>query len=79
LFADEGYLNYLSDFKDIGVAPCTVNLAWWNIDLHEITEKNGVILIDGEPLICFHFQGSRPHVNEYLDKLIYQPYYEEVK
>ena len=59
-FADQKYLdswpeNYpgLQIINDRGV-----NLAIWNADNYEISEAGGIINVDDEPLIFYHFSGA---------------------
>jgi hypothetical protein len=60
-FADQKYLEeFPSRFEAVRVIHHPgANLAPWNISNHQITEQKGQVLVDGRPLIFFHFQGLK--------------------
>lgn len=68
-FADQKYLDEWPDrFKGVVVLEHKgVNVAGWNIRNYRITEQDGMICIDGIPLICFHFAGFK-EVRPYIYK-----------
>lgn len=61
--ADQGYLNILHpDYDAYNALSCPhpgVNLAPWNIGKHKVTEENGIKLVDGQNLICYHYHEFR--------------------
>jgi hypothetical protein len=71
-FADQGYLNTWPEryptlviIEDKGV-----NLAVWNADNYVIEERDGQFLIDGEPLIFYHFHGVKLLPDSSLDVMV---------
>jgi len=58
------YFPKISVINDFGL-----NVAWWNLKEREITVKEGQFLINGKPLIFFHFSS---YVNQ--SKLTKRPY-----
>jgi hypothetical protein len=64
---DQGYMNewpktypHLHELADKGV-----NLSTWNIENYTITSPQpNQFLIDGEPLICYHFHGLKIYFDE---------------
>lgn len=90
-FADQRYLDHFPElFSGISVIALPgADVAPWNLRRHAITTAaDGSVLVDGEPLIFFHFhglrlEGSRFHFNHvpYLARttavlrdLVYHPY-----
>jgi hypothetical protein len=90
-FADQGYLDRFPElFPGVSVIDLPgADVAPWNLRRHAITQSTeGGVLVDGEPLIFFHFhglrlEGSRFHFKHvpYLAKttpalrdLVYLPY-----
>lgn len=95
-YADQKYLDYWPDrfagvvvlkHKGAGLAP-------WNIDNYDYSIENDKLLIDGQPLIMYHFQGLTQenrwmydlHMSTYKTKLpkillerLYYPYIEDLK
>jgi hypothetical protein len=66
-FADQKYLDaWPNRWPGIRVIEHPgVNLAPWNIESHILSEKDGALLVDNAPLVCFHFHGVRS-VNDYV-------------
>jgi hypothetical protein len=60
-FGDQGYLNRWPElFKGVRVLRNPrVNLAPWNLANQEIDERGGVPVIDGKPVVFYHFQGVK--------------------
>jgi hypothetical protein len=90
-FADEGYLEdwpsrfrgvVVSQHKGIGFAP-------WNAADHELSVRDGVVFVDSDPLVFYHFAAVRmtrsyllrhdlpyygTRMTRALKKLVYGPY-----
>jgi hypothetical protein len=66
-FADQKYLEeFPARFDAVRVINHPgANLAPWNVANHHIVDGGSRILVDGEPLIFFHFQGLR-QINGWL-------------
>ena len=92
-FADQGYLDrFPEEFTGVSVIDLPgADVAPWNLRRHKVTAaKGGIILVDGQPLIFFHFHGLRLQGNRFhfkhvpylakttppLRDLIYRPYCE---
>lgn len=90
-FADQKYLDRFSAlFRGVLVLKhAGANLAPWNIGRHLLSEADGRILVDGQPLIFYHFHNFkrmfpfvwRTHHREnhipyypFLARLLYRPY-----
>ncbi len=84
---DQGYLTeWPNKYKGVYVLPdLGVNLSTWNIANYSIKESgSGHFLIDGQPLICYHFHGMRLYFDRknrvqaapitVFNKDIYRPY-----
>lgn len=61
-FTEEGYLNIFKTepqkFKGIKICGHPgVNLAPWNVGKHRVEQVDEGFLVDGLPLICYHYQG----------------------
>jgi hypothetical protein len=64
LFTDQKWMNLLPCFVDQGVLISRnpgYNLAHWNMHERELSFSNGQYLVDGCPLVFFHFSGFDPH------------------
>ena len=94
-YADQGYLDeFPSRFPGTVVLEDPgINVAPWNLGRHEISEgPNGALLVDGRPLVFYHFHGLRkkgdwiyPNLATYKADLtrvvrdrIYRPYIAEL-
>ena len=92
-FADQGYLDRFPElFSGVSVIDLPgADVAPWNLRRHAITQSTeGGVLVDGEPLIFFHFHGLRLEGNRFhfkhvpylarttpaLRDLVYRPYCE---
>lgn len=89
-FADQKYLDsFPGMFKGVLVLTNPgANLAPWNMASHRLEERGGHLLVDGEPLIFFHFHNFRklgpfwrtPHreykysPQSFLTRVLYRPY-----
>lgn len=90
-FADQKYLDrFLEKFKGVLVLDHPgANLAPWNMGRHQLQEREGEILVDGQKLIFFHFHNFkrlagivwRIHHRDnfippyrFLARLLYRPY-----
>jgi hypothetical protein len=95
-FADQKYLDQFPERFDRVKILCHpgVNLAPWNLDHHTLKLEGGRLLVDGKPLIFFHFHGLRridrfvwstvhPMYKAPLEKNVrnwlYRPYVEAIK
>lgn len=60
-YADQKYLDRWPE-RFPGTAVIThpgANLAPWNLAAHRLTERHGAVLVDGQPLLFFHFHRLR--------------------
>jgi hypothetical protein len=90
-FADQKYLDRFTElFRGVLVLDHPgANLAAWNMGSHQLQEQAGHILVDGAPLVFFHFHnfkrlfGGAWHVEHhdnyvpyypFLARLLYRPY-----
>lgn len=92
-FADQKYLDaWPARYGErLGIAPKSVDLGPWGIGKDELTTKEGVPHICGEPVVLYHYQGlrlfSRRHyylgyyyhhpVSKILE-ILYEPYIREL-
>lgn len=54
----EGYLDELVKNPQVVVSKHPgIHLAWWNINNHHISMPAGQVLVDGQPVVCVHYQG----------------------
>ena len=60
-FADQKYLDRFPElFRQVAiVAHKGVNLAPYNVNNYEVTEAGGRIMVDDQPLLCYHFHSVR--------------------
>jgi hypothetical protein len=64
LFTDQKWMNLVPCFHDKGVLVSRnpgYNLAHWNMHEREVHFNQGEYLVDGYPLVFFHFSGFDPH------------------
>jgi hypothetical protein len=88
-FADQKYLDDWPDrFEGVHVLRhAGGGLAPWNLDRHTLRRENGKILVDGDPLVFFHFHRLRMRADGGYDwrapgylglgparELVYRPY-----
>lgn len=90
-FADQKYLDRFAElFGGVLVLDHPgANLAPWNLGTHALRERDGAILVDGRPLIFFHFQNFKRIAgpvwrtlhrenlvprHPFLARLLYRPY-----
>jgi hypothetical protein len=88
-FADQKYLDdWPERFEGVHVLRHPGGgLAPWNLDRHTLTREDGQVLVDGEPLVFFHFHRVRMRVDGRYDwrahgylglgpagELVYGPY-----
>lgn len=88
-YGDQKYLNKFSDLFPCGEeSKCLgLNLAPWNIDNYVISMENGLVKVDDELLILYHFQGlqifddgsaslyiGNKRIIDTYKRLIYTPY-----
>ena len=66
-FADQKYLDqWPYRFESVTVLQNKgVNLAPWNIENYSVSDDRNGVLVDGEPLIFFHFHGFR-QMNQWM-------------
>ncbi len=70
-YADQGYLNWFpKQFDGVKIiANPGVNLAPWNLKTHELSlSSQNHVLVDGSPLVLFHFHGIRKRWDRFLLK-----------
>jgi hypothetical protein len=69
-FGDQKYLDdWPQRFRRVVVAQhAGIGLAHWNINEHMLTRQHGHVLVDGRPLVCYHFSCFR-----LINRIVYQP------
>lgn len=92
-YADQKYLDaWPARYGErVGIAPKSVNLGPWGIGKDELTIKDGVPHICGEPLVLYHYQGLRlfskrqyylgyyyHHSVSGILEILYEPYIKEL-
>lgn len=92
-YADQRYLDDLMARFPTGRASDHpgLNAAPWNIGRYEVSHRDSRVLLDGESLLLYHFQGLRLLSRSWIDlyggdcrldasirKLIYRPYLQEL-
>jgi len=95
-YADQGYLNWFPTlFRGVSILDDPgINLAPWNLANHQVHVENGKVMVDGKPLVFFHFadfiQLSKWHysantsgaliwLTPRLRRLIFHPYIEMLR
>lgn len=60
-FADQKYLDAWPEMygDHLAIAPKTLDLGPWGIGRGELTSRDGQLLINGQPIILYHYQGLR--------------------
>ena len=94
IYADQKYLDRLPAlFPDGGSSDHPgLNAAPWNIERYRLTSSGGAPLVDGKPLLLYHFQALRILSNSLVDlyagnrrlsaearALIYRPYLDALR
>lgn len=90
-FMNQGYLNdWPNLYENLKIINhLGINLAPWNLDGCSLTQENGKVLVNNEPLICYHYSGLvqnsqeewyswYPAINNdfaLVKKTIYRPYF----
>lgn len=65
-FADQKYLDsWPARFNALELPQKGLNVAPWNLERYTFTEECGRILVDGEPLLFYHFHGLKPFHGTY--------------
>jgi hypothetical protein len=65
-FADQKYLDCWPErFHALELPQKGLNVAPWNLERYTFTEEGGRILVDGEPLLYYHFHGLKPFHGSY--------------
>jgi hypothetical protein len=93
-FADQGYLDRFPQFPGVVVLDHPgADVAPWNLRRHHLTrDVSGSVLVDGRPLVFFHFHGLREVEGRYhfkhlpylarttaaLREHVYRPYCERL-
>jgi hypothetical protein len=82
-WGDQGALELIQEeFGAHIIRTPAVNLAPWNVHRHTLKKREGVVYVDGRPLISYHFQSLRPGqladphyaITPEQARLIYAPY-----
>ena len=70
IFVDQKFVDLLPAFaSNVAILrDRTLNVAYWNLDQRKLTQTNNGWLVDGEPLIFFHFSGIIPGQSQRLSK-----------
>lgn len=92
-FAEQKYLDaWPAKYGEhLAIAPKGLDLGPWGIGRNELTVQNGKVMIEGEPLILYHYQGLRlfserhyylgyyyHHPISQILQLLYEPYIKEL-
>jgi hypothetical protein len=72
-FADQKYLDRVPDlFSHVSILDHPgVNLAPWNIEEADIRQSSDSVVVDGKPLVLFHFHGLRRVLYRIYDSGLY--------
>ncbi len=70
LFVDQKFVDLVPGFYDnvTILRDCSLNVAYWNLDLRSLEENGEGWLVDGKPLTFFHFSGIIPKNPNRLSK-----------
>jgi hypothetical protein len=70
IFVDQKFVDLLPAFhSQVAILrDRTLNVAYWNLEQRKLTQTNEGWLVDGEPLIFFHFSGIMPQKPQRLSK-----------
>ncbi|MDO6413670.1 glycosyltransferase [Sphingomonas sp. BIUV-7] len=70
VFVDQKFMDLVPGFLDrtIVLRQTALNVAYWNLSQRELAMDDGAWLVDGEPLVFFHFSGFDPRASEQLSK-----------
>lgn len=68
-FADQRWMDILPGcFSRHVLRDPAYNVAYWNLAGRNLTSENGVFLVNGMPLRCFHFSGFSPEAPHLLSR-----------
>ena len=65
LFTDQRWVDFIDCFPHHVHRDPACNVAYWNLPGRSLSRRGDQVLVDGEPLVFFHFSGydpRRPHV-----------------
>jgi hypothetical protein len=70
IFVDQKFIDLLPAFASqvAIIRDRTLNVAYWNLEQRKLTKTTEGWLVDGEPLIFFHFSGIIPQQPQRLSK-----------
>ena len=67
LFVDQRWIDFVpAYFEHLVVRDAGCNVAYWNLHERTLEERDGRVLVNGEPLKFFHFSGFHPDRPELL-------------
>jgi hypothetical protein len=94
IYADQKYLDRMASLFPFGGSSGHpgLNVAPWNIERYRLTSEGGAPMVDGRPLLLYHFQALRILSNSLVDlyagnrrisprarELIYRPYLDALR
>jgi hypothetical protein len=65
MFTDQRWIDFINCFPHHVVRDTACNVAYWNIAQRSLARQAETMLVDGRPLVFFHFSGfdpARPHL-----------------
>jgi glycosyltransferase involved in cell wall biosynthesis len=65
LFTDQRWVDFIDCFPHVVHRDPACNLAYWNLAGRSVARRGEQVLVDGHPLVFFHYSGfdpRRPHV-----------------